>query len=127
MAKGKNRQNSGTRDLVTIATSPLVRSPSQSLFGNLYEVSDMRAFDFDQDTRPAKLFNGLDASVGATHTPTKNKGLSKVPYQIAFSAPAETLVCVRRSRRKQVLFAKRKTGKGGQRRPRRNKWSDVKC
>jgi len=87
----------------------------------------MRAFDFDQDTRPAKLFYGSDASVGATHTPTKNRAPSRVPYQIAFSAPAETLVCIRRKRRKQVLFAKRKTGKGGQRRPRRSRWSDVKC
>lgn len=42
--------------------------------------------------------------------------------------PRSVSLCVRRHRRREVLFAKRKTGKGSRRRQRRrNYWSDVKC
>lgn len=67
------------------------------------------------------------ASIAAV-TPHKSKTApSKVPYQMAFTAPGETIVCIRRKRRKEVLFAKRKTGKGGQKKARWSKWSSYKC
>lgn len=124
MAKGKKSKNrSGTRDALQSLT---VRLRSRAAIGDaLREVQDLRAFDFEP-VRPARFLSGPIASVGVT-TPSKKQAPSRVPYQIAFSAPAETLVCVRRRRRKEVLFAKRKTGKGGQRRPRRSKWSNYKC
>lgn len=125
MAKGKSRQKgSGTRDPMESLTLGL---RSQTAMTGLTMLDDLRAFDFEPDTRPARLLSGVTASVGATHAPKKNQAPSKVPYQIAFSAPAETLVCIRRKRRKEVLFAKRKTGRGGQRRARWSKWSNTKC
>lgn len=125
MARSKSGKNSGTRDALQSLT---VRLRSRSaLSDTLSSMDDGRTFDFAPDTRPARLFYGINASVGATHAPKKNQHPSRVPYQIAFTAPAETLVCVRRKRRKEVLFAKRKTGKGGQRRARHNKWSKYKC
>lgn len=123
MAKGKSR--SGTRDPLEIATRRVrSRLPTQTL---LTTIEDMRAFDFEPGTRPARLFSGSTASIGVSDAPKSKNGRSRVPYQVAFKAPAETLVCVRRARRKQVLHALRKTGRGGQRRPRRSKWSSIKC
>lgn len=126
MAKGKKHQNrSETRDHLGSLT---VRLRSRAAIGSaLQEVQDLRAFDFEPGTTPARFVSGGIASQGVTHTPNKQKAPSKVPYQIAFSAPAETLVCVRRRRRKEVLFAKKHTGKGGQKRPRWNRWSSTKC
>ena len=126
MAKGKSRKSSsGTRDALQSLT---VRLRSRSAIGNaLQQIQDLRSFDFEPVSRPALSSRGGTASVTAI-APIKPKSApSKVPYQIAFSAPAETLVCVRRKRRKEVLFAKRKTGKGGQKKARWSKWSKYRC
>lgn len=50
-------------------------------------------------------------------------------HTIGFSDPARVSICHRRSQRKEVLHALRKTGKGSTSRlPRRkNHWSDVQC
>lgn len=127
MAKGKSgKSGSGTRDAVASLTTTLRSSPRTKI--RLTEISDLRNFDFEPGTRPARLFSGSTASVTAESVTKKTeRSRSRVPYQLAFSAPGETLVCVRRSRRREVLFAKKKTGKGGQRRPRRSAWSDYKC
>lgn len=124
MARGKSR--SGTRDPFSESLTFTLRS--RAPIGTLLSsIDDLRSFDFEPDTRPARLFTGVPASVSVTSTPTKSRPPNKVPYQIAFNAPRETLVCVRRKRRKEVLHAFKKTGKGGQRKPRRSQWSDTKC
>lgn len=52
---------------------------------------------------------------------------SGVPVRIGFRNPERVLVCVRRQRRKEVLHAFRKTGKVGQKRPRRSASSSISC
>lgn len=133
MAKGRSSRNR-SRDpseslTVTLRTGPNVARPMRRRLSlPLLSIDDRRTFDFEPGSRPARLFSGGVASVGLV--PNVNRGTSrksKVPYQIAFTAPDETLVCVRRKRRKEVLFAKKKTGKRGQRKPRFNMWSKYKC
>lgn len=51
---------------------------------------------------------------------------SKFSHIVKFEAPQSVLVCVRRHRRREVLFAKGKGG-GGKRPPRRNAFSDISC
>jgi len=46
---------------------------------------------------------------------------------VGFQAPERVLVCVRRKRRREVMFAKGGAGRRRMRRPRRNYWSDVRC
>lgn len=123
MAKGK--KSSGTRDGSPSLTS--LRSRPTRLYADLSEVQNFRLADLYEPTRPARLFSGVTATVGLSDTPKKKGTRSRVPAQLAFTAPAETVVCVRRHRRKEVLFAKKKAGKGGQKRPRRSAWSEVKC
>lgn len=124
MAKGK-RGTTSTRDPLGSLTVTLRSSPRASL---PIGVDDRRTFDFDQVSRPARLFTGSTATTTATAVPKKTEGArSRVPYQIAFTAPKQTLVCVRRQRRKEVLFAKKKGGKRGQKKPRRSAYSNVRC
>lgn len=47
--------------------------------------------------------------------------------RLAFEMPKSVLVCARREMRREVLFAKRKTGRGAYTKKRRNQWSNVKC
>lgn len=52
--------------------------------------------------------------------------------RIGFGAPERIMICVRRKRRKEVIFAKRFAGRGGRARvrfraPRRNYYSQVDC
>jgi len=130
MGKGsKNRTRDASQSLTSLRSAPIkIRFPSSSLT----QIQDLRTFDFSPGTRPAKLFSGSNASVG--FVPNVNHGRQAKGRQaklfngqMAFTAPAQTLVCVRRARRKEVLFAKKKTGKGGQRKPRRSTWSNYKC
>lgn len=58
-------------------------------------------------------------------------GVSKLfwnaPRVVAFADPSSTLICMRRSRRREVMFARRKAGKRGQKRPRFNRFSKISC
>jgi len=125
MAKGKSGKR-GTREALHSLTLALRSRPNQPVT-RLTTIEDLRTFDFEPATRPARLFSGSIATVGLDGAGRKKTKSNFQHAQIAFTAPRETLVCVRRSRRKEVLFAKKKTGKRGQRRPRRSKWSSYKC
>lgn len=118
MAKGSKRSNRS--DARPSALTAALRSrpplPPDRLTANLKPPA----------SGPARLFSGAVARL-AVEAPKKGRGKSRVPYQISFSAPAETVVCVRRSRRKEVLHALKKTGKRGQRKPRRTAWRNYKC
>lgn len=121
----KKSKNPGTRDS-SLSLTPALRFRPARLYADLSQVPDF-ATDAFEPVRPARLFSGVTATVGVADTPKKKNGRSQVPFRLAFQAPAETVACVRRSRRKEVLFAKNKAGKRGQKRPRRTAWSDVKC
>lgn len=54
-------------------------------------------------------------------------GYSTVKERLAFNVPRRIEMCIRRAVRARVLHARRKTGKVGQRRPRRNFWSAISC
>lgn len=133
MAKGKNSK-SGTRDALQSLTVTLRPGSKTTRLRHspLNLIDDLRTFDFEPDSRPARSLSGRPASFSIeVGTPKKQSGRQyKNPFgraQMAFTAPAESLVCVRRSRRKEVLFAKKKAGKRGQKKPRWSKWSSYKC
>lgn len=49
------------------------------------------------------------------------------PNKQSFADARQAVVCVRRKQRREVLFAKRRTGRGARSRKRFNQWSDVGC
>jgi len=106
-----------------------IRSP-------LTEVEDRRTFHPLFDQRPVRSLRKWSVRM-APKAPRGQKAV-KLPSGrlfdarrevFGFDAPEHVMVCVRRSRRKEVLHALKKTGKGGGRRrpPKRNAYSDVRC
>lgn len=85
----------------------------------LTEISDDRRFSGS----PAKVrrVSGLGASFQAA---PKARSASTAP--IYFRAPQFVLPCIRRKARREAIFATGKHG-GGHKRPRRNRFSFVRC
>ena len=112
---------------------PVVLSPIPSL--PLTEFEDRRKYHPLGPMRGAVSFSGAQHGLRLVDRPQRDRfaGLRKFASQtkatIGFDAPLHTLVCVRRRRRKEVLFAKRKAGRAGarSRRPRRNWFSQIHC
>ena len=74
---------------------------------------------------PTQARNARARAVGSYARPTQNRG--ELPSQIAFSNPNRVAICIRRKRRKEVLFALRKTGRGSRARRHYNAHSFVRC
>lgn len=103
--------------------TPVVRISARPV--DLREIEDRRTYS-PQPFRAAKVFSG------AVHQPVVVKKTTKfkpqLPFGLTFNAPKDTLICVRRKIRKEVLFAKNKTGAGKRRRkPHKNFYSKIGC
>lgn len=133
--KSHNKKRIG-RDVSIIASYSLPRSIVSRLSPSLIDIEDRRTFHPERDFRPARSFSKanhrlvLADKVSRTNADRFGR-LRAFPSQtkaiVAFDAPKKVLVCVRRQRRKEVLHALKKTGKVGQRRPRRNWLSSISC
>lgn len=92
----------------------------------LRQVEDRREFHPLGRRQPAKMVSGVTAKKLKVKPNAKNKALSA---RLAFSAaPKKVALCVRRARRKEVLFAFNKTGRrSSHSRKRRNLYSSISC
>lgn len=110
---------------------------SPDLFGErLTEIEDRRTFHPLREFRPPAVLLGatrasLVPAVSPARKAKKEGGLrhrQAPPPTLAFRAPKEVLVCVRRHRRREVLHALKKTGRGARARHRhRNPYSEIRC
>lgn len=147
MARRRKNNNDTQRDASDIATEsevlrsfikkstvvprPIVLSPPK----DLRPLSDRRTWHPEGPARPApsiqksrhRLVIPKGTRKHAGRSPSISRSVSDVPKTVAFDDPKRVLVCIRRKTRKQVLFAKRKTGKGARARRRRNYYSGVAC
>lgn len=73
-------------------------------------------------SRPPRVRSSRAMSAGVWHE--VGNPVSAAPAQ---SLPDETLVCVRRSQRREVLHALQKTGSAGQKSPKYNRLSKIHC
>lgn len=131
MARSRNRNTpSDTRETPSFATGSTVGfGTGINPASRLLEIQDLRT-ELDDLFAPARTLTTAPAVselVAPAAAPAQQIQKLKVPFQMAFSAPGETLVCIRRHTRRQVLFATRKAGRGGQRKARWSKWSFTKC
>lgn len=102
-----------------------IRSP-------LVEVEDRRTFHPLLDQRPVRSLRKW--AVRLVAKPPKGRAAAKLtarPNVFRFSfgrQPEHVAICIRRSQRKEVLHALKKTGKGsGRSHRRRGQYSDVRC
>lgn len=130
MSKRRSGRNGRTRDRSQIANSKL-RSSSRSRdykFPDLTRVQDFRRFRPDEVFYVSRNFDTTRSRISSPRVrvfePAKK---FRVPLILSFDYPKRVILCVRRKVRKEVLHALRKTGKGGQKRPRRTPYSNVRC
>lgn len=141
MAKSNSRRrvtNVNANRRLPFSPSPSVVSPSFPTSLRLYEdrrnwhpdpVAPARSFSqsrhrltvVDRTPRQNSKKNFLDRFAHLRSFPSQTKAA------IAFQAPEKVLVCVRRQMRKEVLHARKKAGKRGQRKPRFNAYSRISC
>lgn len=133
--KSKSTYSTSRRDTFVIARPRLPVALPRSRVSPLILFEDRRRFHPSGIFAPAKTLHGslrfnLKDRHYATVKPSPFNSFprrSQTKAALAFHAPNRVLVCVRRRRRKEVLFAQRKTGRLGQRRPRRNLYSSISC
>jgi len=110
---------------------PFSLSPSRSVFPTLTELEDRRTWNPLGSVAPARSISRdrhrLQATAVTTTQFRSNSRPAKFSHFIGFALPRKVLICIRRKRRKEVLHARRKTGKSGQKRPVRNFYSKIKC
>lgn len=127
---GRGRPSRGRqRDTSDIASSELLAPPELNLKPIRLLPSPIESvLDQVQDTRrysPDRVASAF--TVFGTPAPHR-KVVGKNFARIGFDTPATAIVCVRRKKRREVLFAKRRRGKGsGARRRRMTEWSKFKC
>lgn len=130
------RSRLAKRDVLTIATQ---RVPSRALLAarpavsflddrRLFHPEPFRAPVLFTTTRPARIVAARNTNHGRKFR-TDNVSRAKLlsPAGVVFDEPRSVTVCVRRKARREVLFAKRKTGRGARSPKTRNFWSNVKC
>lgn len=92
---------------------------------NLRLVEDRRRFHPEGRRRPARAFNRWAPRI---ITPGwAALGGAAVTAKLAFAEPSSVAICVRRKQRREVLLARGHGGKKGQRRPKRNWYSNIRC
>lgn len=133
MAKRSRSRSSSKARRVTSSNAnrrlpSLSNSPRQlDLEAYLNEIDDRRTFHPAGPARNAVSFHSSTHTLvipPTTQHPTRSVD---VPAGVAFQAPHDVLICVRRKQRKEVLHATKKAGKSGQKRPRRNYYSEILC
>lgn len=98
---------------------------------------DGRHFHPAPDFRPAFTLRGNKSAVRLADRPASrvavasgfNKRIrSQTKAFLTFAAPERVSVCVRRMRRKEVMFATKRAGRSGsQRKRRRSRYSEISC
>lgn len=97
---------------------------------NLSLFQDLRTWHPEGPARPAFAKPRSAARIVVSRgRQDRARRMGESPHPgLSFAAPDKVVLCVRRKRRKQVLFAKKKTGKGSRaKKRRRNYWSSISC
>lgn len=124
------------------AYRPVRRAVEPSV--TLLDIEDRRRWDPEGEYRPARSLLGpasvieVTGGVGAGGRVARSRSAPRgrpyrspfydfPPGRMQFDVPRRVAVCVRRKQRREVLFAKRRTGKGSRAPRTRDYWSDVSC
>lgn len=134
----KKKNVSGKRGPISTASEaasrPLVSPRPVSIYNTiLSELEDRRLYHPLGKQRPLKTLRSEAARikiaepVRSLRKPVTGKKLHDLPSGTSFRAAERVPLCVRRHRRREVLFASQKTGAGARSKKHRNQWSSIKC
>jgi len=130
------KRNKGGRVSTTNASRRLPRLNSSRSFLlpalPMTSVEDRRTFHPDGLNRPFASFSRPRHRLEVTRAlrqniPATSSLLWSVPKSVSFVAPKRVLTCVRRSIRKQVIFATGYSGRNGAKKYSRNSASQISC
>lgn len=132
MARSSGR--TGKRDSRTITNDPLSALLTPTVVPTvidapvtlLSEVDDLRTWHPDRMGRSVRTLAGTPARVQAA-TSGRAAVSPAVPVHVSFRSPSNVVECVRRSQRREVLFATRKFRKGSGSAKRRSWRSNIRC
>lgn len=130
MGKSKSRNRSEERDPLGSLTDPVVAPLPHNpvLAHQLQEIADARVLPPEvTQTMPAVDLFGTPAPITITQPVPSRPGLKRQAPKVMFANPGETVVCVRRQARKEVLFAKKRTGRGARSKKHFNRHSRTHC
>lgn len=141
-SKKKRRENTqfANRRLplrTLLPSSPYSTASLDAAIRTLREIEDRREWHPEGIRRPARSINqsrhrlvSLSTSVPRPNRDAFASLRTLSPQRaaiVAFSQPETVATCVRRKQRQEILHAKRKTGKSGQKKPRWTEYSRVAC
>lgn len=131
MARRKRGHTGDSHLLERVLNPPIA---SRRLLPEPVRASDYPAIEDRRSYHPLDQFRPVMNTIGGragpvtVAKPLKNKSRAMLAHGLAFSAPKNTLICVRRNQRKEVLHALKKTGRGkGGGRKRFTPYSKIGC
>lgn len=141
MARSKGRTRSSKSNFLQPSAKPLtfakpIRLPrlTQLPSVTLKTIEDRRTHYPDPYTRPAASLPRsasrlvVSPNVNKPYVKTKPTHPGAIPTGVSFAVPDRVAICVRRNRRKEVLHALKRVGKGsGRSKRRKSRFSGVSC
>lgn len=127
MGKSKSRNRSQERDpevsLTQVARQALPRSTK------LTQIQDMRVHPWVDPLSylPALDLVGAVAGISAHEPAKKPRPGGRLVSKLRFDVPQKIIVCIRRQTRREVIFAKKKNGRGARSKKTFNRFSKVHC
>ena len=124
----RNRRDRSPRKLVSPVSilSPvrrrLVLTPVRR-----FPIGDRRFFHPMGELRPVVSVERAARRLVPARKALPSRSRVSIPERIGFAVPEKVMVCVRRKVRREVIHAKRLTGRGARAPRRRNIWSNVSC
>lgn len=136
-----SRRSPGQRDAPVIANDPVADliGPQRSEQDASSPITDRRSFHPDPDRFEQYPGSGAPARIKLRDRPSKRspssyggkksiQNFSQTKAVLAFANPELVPACVKRRRRKEVLFALKRTKKGSAKRHRKHTWRSMfKC
>lgn len=106
-----------------------VRLPVRPRLTALQALEDRRRWHPERAFRPALSFREKRPRIVARDVRRSNQWTDRtLPSRLHFALPKSVAICIRRKERREVIFAKRKAGKGSRARRRLRNWfSNIIC
>lgn len=128
--KSKNRHTRGSSRNAT----QRVRLPNPNLTQTLVaDLNDLNSLTEIEDLRQKFVTTPIPRRIDSKHIRLAPRPIHRDNFDhiqpapfLGFENPLMVVRCIRKKARKQVLHAFKKTGKGGQKKPRR-KQSEIRC
>lgn len=127
LKRSRNKKRPIQRGIFT-TTKPRLLKPYKRKIHETTIIDDRRTYH-PESSRPVLTANGKRAGLRLAQKTKKGYNYRRINNRLAFTDPFKTTICKRRRKRRQVLFATGRAGKGkrGPKKRTYTAFSDVRC